>query len=220
MKMLRLVCILATIPFVAAASTIGVTAGGATEMIDVGNFTTGWTFVIDRPITVLSLGYYDSYADGLTSSHDVGIWADDGNVLVTSATVPAGSASRLNHLWRFIAITPVSLTAGRYVIGASSIESFDPGILTVDWFVGSSGISVEDAGRYTFFDGLTYPFLHAPSAAFVNPNFEFSSPVPEPGAFIYLLSGIALLFAVGTGRIRTRRCACNGSPVPRPQFGR
>src|ERR1700712_4495323 len=53
------------------------------------NFNVGWSFTVNSPITVSSLGYFDGNALGLNESHAVTLYKSDGTVL-TSATVVTG----------------------------------------------------------------------------------------------------------------------------------
>ncbi len=83
------------------------------------NATIGWSFTVGSgSITVSSLGLYDSGGNGLANAHDIAIWTS-GGTLVTSTTIPSGTGATLISGYRYVAITPVTLSAGTtYVIGA------------------------------------------------------------------------------------------------------
>ncbi|MFQ5423437.1 MAG: hypothetical protein ACE5F9_05590 [Phycisphaerae bacterium] len=80
----------------------------------------GTEFAPNADIAVSSLGWYDDTAaspDGLLVSHDVGIFEVATQTLVVSTTVPAGTTTTKINEFRFVPVTPVTLTAGTaYVI--------------------------------------------------------------------------------------------------------
>jgi hypothetical protein len=94
------------------------------------NKTWGYSFYVTSPIRVTYLGWDDTNRDGLSHSHQVGIWKDttgmtswpyiDGGQLVASATIPAGTAAELSGPWRRVAITPITLGVGGYSIGGQN----------------------------------------------------------------------------------------------------
>jgi hypothetical protein len=55
----------------------------------------GWIFTANSPITVTSLGVFDFGSNGLSVSHDVGIFDDTTRALLGSTTVPAGTGGTL-----------------------------------------------------------------------------------------------------------------------------
>ena len=80
--------------------------------------TVGWEFNVNEEITVTALQWYDDFGDGLTISHEVGIWNSAGTLLA-SVVVPSGtSADLFDGLWRTVKIPELVLPAiGGYVIG-------------------------------------------------------------------------------------------------------
>ncbi len=81
--------------------------------------TLGWSFTLNSPVEVLSLGFFDRGCNGLEEPHMVGIWDHTGQ-LVVSAQVDAGSESQLLGGYRYTAVERIGLAAGRsYVIGAT-----------------------------------------------------------------------------------------------------
>ncbi len=83
--------------------------------------TIGWEFTTDRPLVITHLGYYDYAADGLTVSHDVGIFNLSSTLLV-SDTVASGTGELVLGntafgSFRYHDITDYYLPAGTYRIG-------------------------------------------------------------------------------------------------------
>lgn len=94
------------------------------------NWMAGWRFVVNNSIHVDALGLWDFEQDGLSSSHPVGIWTDDGN-LVASGTVAAGPGAPINSGFRMVSIAPTPLNAGAtYRIAAYLDASNADGIIT------------------------------------------------------------------------------------------
>lgn len=91
------------------------------------NKTWGSGFYVTSPVRVTYLGWYDTDGDGLSNSHRVGIWTDSRYVgegptdtLLTSATIPAGTAAELSGPWRRVPITPITLQPGGYAMGGQN----------------------------------------------------------------------------------------------------
>ena len=85
----------------------------------VGSVTVGWEFTAQADLWVSELGFFDFGQDGLNISHDVGIWDQD-QQLIVSATVSDGTAAQLIGEYRYASVTPVLLEAGHtFVIGAT-----------------------------------------------------------------------------------------------------
>src|SRR6059036_3978960 len=85
--------------------------------------TLGYEFTPSSPLLVYSLGFADlpsaavpSVGDGLAQPRFVGLW-DSNGVLLTSVTVPAGTAAPLIDRFRYQDVpTPISLAAGHTYI--------------------------------------------------------------------------------------------------------
>jgi hypothetical protein len=84
-----------------------------------GYFTLGYTFTVDRPVWITDLGMFDLDADGLNHASDIGIWGAADEALITTETLPAteSDASPLIGNFRYVAVAPVYLEPGEYVIG-------------------------------------------------------------------------------------------------------
>lgn len=154
-------------------------------------FTLGWSFTANSNIDVVDLGVFDDSQNGLTDSHQVGLWNSSGTLL-TSTTVPSGTGATLDDQFRMVGVSPIELFAGQqYFIGALYTTGDDPLIFPggATGFATASQITFDDA---TFASGstLTDPTLTAStSPAYFGPNFEFSA-TPEPGSFVLLGTGL------------------------------
>jgi len=98
-------------PLPALAVTTGAKSNG-------GDFAVGYRFTLDKQMTVTALGMTDQNNDGTLNepaSVEVAIWDDAGEQIVT-AKVPL-TATADNGAF-YVAIEPVKLDAGSYVIGA------------------------------------------------------------------------------------------------------
>ena len=77
-----------------------------------GTYEIGMEFTVNSDIDVISLGAYDQNSDGLAAATPVTIWEVSSQNVIAQATVPAGTAAPLENEMRYVAITPVTLTAG------------------------------------------------------------------------------------------------------------
>jgi hypothetical protein len=142
-------------------------------------------------IQLTRLGVYDGLGDGLSSSHQVGVWRTSDQSPVGTATVPAGTDAVLISDWRFVDVIPITLDANTtYRIAAleSSPADGNPfgGIISL-----GSGIASATNGS-VYLNGFGYPSL-GNSSLRVFANAEFSV-VPEPGtAALGALAGLTLL---------------------------
>jgi hypothetical protein len=188
----------------------GMTVAPAVTIVPTRYFTNvestnlGWEFTVNSPVTVWGLGYYDYTADsglaglsnscctaapqtsgGLTETHQVGIYNSSG-VLVTSATVPAGTAGILVNDFRYVSIAPaVTLAPGSYVIVATqentgSEAATDPVVYTFSTFNTIPQITVPGGGStYTWsgsYGALTYSPGTSGYQAYMGPNFQATAP--------------------------------------------
>jgi Domain of unknown function (DUF4082) len=161
--------------------------------------TYGASFTVgSQPISVNALGVWDPGQDGLSVSHDVGIWNANGDLLA-SGTVPSGTSAPLQGQYRYLSLTqPITLSANTdYTVGAfldggndSIVPGASPG--AIDSAI-SSASSVFSSGG-----SLTMPVNSDPQ---MEPwaNMELT-PVPEPAAY-GAATGLALLgFAIWRSR--------------------
>ncbi len=134
--------------------------------------TIGMEFTPQADIQVTQLGVLDAGSDGagLQTSHDVGLWLNDGTPL---STVTVTASSTLTSGFRYEAITPVTLTAGvTYVLAAyypntmagDKLQVLSPPGPTATPFVTLSSVSRLESGT-----GLTFP------TAVTNPDFRITA---------------------------------------------
>ncbi|MEX2186008.1 MAG: Ig-like domain-containing protein [Pirellulales bacterium] len=105
-----------------ASSALSFSGAGATLDGPFAGYTLGWEFNVTTPITVASVGWFDSGA-GLSVSHPVGIYTNTG-ALLASATVVAGDplvssvSPQPGAGFRYHALaSPLTLGIGTYRIG-------------------------------------------------------------------------------------------------------
>lgn len=179
----------------------------------------GFAFTTNTAVTVTSLGYYDYLGDGFATSHDVGIYDSNGN-LVASASLVAGTLDTLDGSFRYQSIAPVILAAGQtYVLAATTVGYSDP------WASGEAGNdmtgftvdpSISIAANAALFvyqqdDILRDPSNHyADLTIYAGPNFEIASvdppppSVPEPASALFVAVPLALLAFVRRRRAHLR----------------
>jgi Bacterial TSP3 repeat len=112
---------------VAAITLIGVTQARAVPLIDVQSAggevayaagqTVGYEFSLTETYRITRLGLIDHDQNGLVEAHEIGVWDAGGNLL-SSTTVPGGTAASLEGFTRWVDVAPFLLAPGRYTIGA------------------------------------------------------------------------------------------------------
>ncbi|MCP4803785.1 MAG: sialate O-acetylesterase [Proteobacteria bacterium] len=90
-----------------------------------GDYTVGWRFTNDQPLTVTDLGLFDLGWDGLNHASEVVLWSTADASRTMSATVPATSAAPTVIIggFRYAAIEPTVLPAGDWIITAQSFAA-------------------------------------------------------------------------------------------------
>jgi hypothetical protein len=179
----------------ASAATIAVTTTPSSIFSNTGNFTLGWSFLVNSDISVTALGAFDANEDGFNVAHDVGLWNSSG-VLLASGTVPSGTGGTLDSSYRFVPITPIGLTSGStYYVGAVYFSSDSDGWLQDPTTLITAPEISYDSRRYTSGAILAFPTdAGSGSTGYFGGNFQFDTQaVPEPSTFGLLALGGAIL---------------------------
>ena len=175
--------------------------------------TAGYEFTVGTdPITVTKLGFFDYGANGLSESHDVGIWEVGNSTALVTATVTTTSLLEGPTIagagqFRFVELSStVELSANTsYRIGAYfSSDHSDAWAHANDANASQTVASAITylAPRYKYDSGLSYPDqVNNRVVGYLGPNFQF---VPEPGTFGLLLSVGAVALGMFVRRRRSR----------------
>jgi hypothetical protein len=207
---LLVACTLFAVPAVASpviSPIVDFTGGIASFSSD--GFTWGFEFSVPVALEVDGLGFWDEGADGLSVSHDVGLWDVSSNLLaqvtVDNTANPFISSSS-DGQWLFTFISPIVLPAGSYFVGAYFPDGSDAlrqGILSdflnIFTFAGVTYLSPERSPGSS--GALSVPTLNQVSNGIPNglfgPNLLALSPgptpVPEPGSLLLIGVGLVLL---------------------------
>lgn len=148
--------------------------GGPAESLHDGTLVVGYTFTLDRSITVTDLGTLDEGFDGLTAASDVGLWTAAGG-RIARATVPASTDAATANWggWRFVGVEPTNLDAGTYVLGATVTEGSPDGYLHGVPLVSGSGFAWAE-GRQAASPTLRFPGDRYPEAgSWFGPNLMY-----------------------------------------------
>ena len=183
---------------------------GGNVGISSNTFTYGYSITTSMTLNVTGLGVLDFGNDGLTASHQVGLWNSAG-ALLASTTVAAGTGADQNIVstsgagsFRVNNITPFSLTAGTYTLGAVFGNNADA-IATSATAAPASRVTF--GGALVGFSGFSRPTTSAPAAVnagYFGPTFVIGSAapaVPEPGS-IAILVGMSVTGAAFLNRKR------------------
>jgi hypothetical protein len=183
------------------------TASGAAAFALAPGTTVGAEFTVGSvDIIVTDLGVYDDFKNGLAFAHDVGIWNLSSATPIASATVPSGTTGFLSGTYRFVEISPLTLSAnttyrigalfelGTGLIGQGGSASFDPAISSADpqW---------RDS---TFSSSLTRPDQDIGSNRWAA-NMQFTTVVPAPVPEPQTWGVIAATSLVGYAAVRRWR---------------
>jgi hypothetical protein len=184
----------------ASADTIALDFTGGTAygfVTDPQPNTVGWAFSLGDAVNVTKLGFYDLGGDGLAVSHQVGIW-NNNQTLVASGTVVSSDVLQAGFRWTDI--SPVTLAAGSYRIGA--LVSSD------DYYYSQAG-TVTTATPVTYGGGAftTGTFAYPDQSSYTTmgrfgPNFQFvTAAVPEPSAYLLVIAGLGVVAGIRRKRI-------------------
>jgi hypothetical protein len=95
--------------------------GGGMAVEPLADAVGGWSFHIDRPLTIGAVGLWDEGKLPLSIAHEVGLWTSTQTLLldtfVNNSSVAVASASP-DGQWLFTPVTPFTLQPGDYVMAA------------------------------------------------------------------------------------------------------
>lgn len=154
----------------------------------------GFKFSTNDPIIVNQLGFYDDLKNDLTETHDIGIFNDVGQLLV-SGTVKPGDT--LDGWFRYTSVANTILDAGKtfFIAATTGSENYtwNPIGFKVDPTINFIGDGYQQSST------LVFPaFGPSGTQGYFGPNFK-SEPVPEP------LTILGTLAAGGIGTAMRRK---------------
>lgn len=189
----------------AHAQTKGLDFTGGNPIPNFG-YTLGWDFSVSSDISVSGLGVWDEGSNGLSTSHQIGIW-DSGNNLIASTTITnanstASSSTNTAGQWLFTSVTPVTLAAGNYTIGALFAGTSE--IWRSNATVAAANGITYGQTRFSYGSNFAKPTVTENSNGYFGPNFQFGSVAVVPEANTATMLGLALP-VIGTVVVVRRR---------------
>ncbi|GEM_PF-941297 len=200
----------------AAASFTAVDFSAPTTNFTNGSWSLGFQFTTKKTVNVTALGFYDDLQNGLTQSHEVGIFDDIGTLLVKGIVEPS---NKLDGFFRYTDVQSTLLQAGStfFIAAVTGSENytFNPPRFSVNPNIkfGASAFRFNDPN---FSDKLVFPGTVPGSVptsggsgsgqnsdgnqGYFGPNFQADevAAVPTPA----LLPG---LIGLGIGALRKRK---------------
>lgn len=101
--------------------------GGKTNALG-PDYSVGWTWTVDHPVSVTALGVVDADGGGLGQDHTVRLYDVDADTVLATATVPAGTAAMATGGYgsHFVGLTtPVELSPGTTYLVAKQSSAHD-----------------------------------------------------------------------------------------------
>jgi hypothetical protein len=191
------------------ANTIAVSFNDYSRAVRTVDITFGWSFTLNKPITLTDLGLwdgnnqnpFDATGDGFASSHPVSIWTSEGT-LITSATLSAGKSGTLDNGFRFVSVVPIVLQPGDYEMVVTLVLSMI-GVLPrlMDYHLPRLSFTQAD-----WLDGNGFPvgdFVGFPPG-FFGPNLQFITSTQRVADYGTTLT----LFVVGIAALLGFRWRC------------
>ncbi|MEX2081457.1 MAG: DNA integrity scanning protein DisA nucleotide-binding domain protein, partial [Dehalococcoidia bacterium] len=205
----------AAAPMTASADLlIDVGPASTNSLFSTGNYVAGSEFTIDSPRTIRSLGWLDAEGDGLTATHQIGLWSVATQSLLTSATVTPSSfivaSAHGTAQWFMAGVADLLLPAGTYRVAG---EVSGDALPLANHRNTAAGVSISAGYVRTDF----------PNGGFAYPNLTFGAnavratvstdPIPAPMSILILAAGALLPLAettVHSQRFGTRHRAALG----------
>ena len=189
-----------------AVDVPGLAATGGRITDNTGPWTLGFDFTASSAFTLSALGVFDAGGDGLSSSHQVGIWNSAGT-LITSVNVLSGTSGTLIDGFRYADIGSILLGPGTYRIGAADLGVGDA--YRADAIVTAAPGFTYSSARFQAGSGLLRPDTNGELGGYFGANFlfEISSAVPEPSTWAMMLLGFGGIGAAIRRRPKSARAA-------------
>lgn len=153
------------------------------------NETYGYSFTTTSPITVYGLGVFEAFASPLGSTHAVGLWDANQNLVATvnvNGTDMAVASTDSLGQWREATISSVTLAPGTYFAGVY-YDQMSEDVLVLATPGSASGITY-DSAQYVLGNSLQFPG-NTWGSTLVGPAVFFSA-TPEPGTLALLGTGV------------------------------
>jgi hypothetical protein len=216
-NLVTLAVIVCLTPFTSIAAPVPLSSAnpdvGSWLVEPLTNQTWGWFFTVLEPLAVTNVGWYDENGDGLSHSHQIGLWAVPttqgapvqllGNFNPpTGIVIPSGTAAQLDGPWRKMPLPDGAFTLpiGNYILGGTNNSAstdhvkytFGKPLIQLDPRVtGTSAGFSQNAG----FNPPDQFFLVGDAVEF-GPML-FVLPVPEPSTCGLALVSASILIARG-----------------------
>lgn len=106
-----------------AASFTAVDFSAPTTNFTNGSWSLGFQFTTKKAVNVTKLGFYDDFKNGLTQTHDIGIFNSAGSLLVQGTVSPGDS---LDGYFRYTSVQSTLLQAGGtfFIAAVTGSESY------------------------------------------------------------------------------------------------
>jgi len=186
------VLIMGTVSAPAAISTPAAEITDGTTWPTAEQYTVGWKFTLNEPITVTHLGVFDADGGGLAQNHLVRLYNATSDTILATATIPQATPGELTGAYNshFVAVTPIDLTTGvQYIIAKQNgWDNFRydvplPFPPEINWIEGPGRAGALPANVSGFTIHRTIPY------AYFGPNLKF---IPEPATLALLALGACL----------------------------